>query len=903
MNLPFSLAEPIALLLLLAVPLVVYLGVLGVKARPRDRGRIITSVVLRTALLLLLTLAIGGLQWISNGGPLNVVFLIDESGSMPAETRQAAHDYVQRALAAMGPEDRAGVVRFGENALVDRAISGSAAWQPAPGVPGALATNIEDALQSGLALFPEGGSRRLVLLSDGLQSTGDARSLVSEAQATGVELSVVPLGGSAENELAVEGISSPSYVPAGQQFEAQVLLNSTSSRSVTVKLFNDNELVGEQQAEIGAGKSVVQFNLQAEAEGFRELRAEVTSVDDAQSENNTAFAFTIVSSPPSVLIVAGAPEDSQPLQRALEASQIKVTAIEPQALPSRLEALSVYDTIVLANVSTDAIGLERQQVLQAFVRDLGHGLVMLGGELSFGAGGYLRSPLEEVLPVSMDVRASEQRASIALTYLIDKSGSMGRCHAVPGQTFEPTMRTEFGPSKIEISKQAISRASALLNSSDQVGVVGFDAEAQELINVKPMGEIGPTGIELELSGVTAQGGPSNMFAGLQAAIRQMQGADAGLKHIIVMSDGWIQQADFSSLIAEIQASGITLSTVGVGEGPGDLLKELAEKGGGQYYAAANVYSLPDVLLKETVRLAGQYYIEEELQPVAGKESPILRELDVGSLPPLLGYNAATLKPTADGILLSPKGDPILAQWQYGLGKTVAWTPDMKGRWATRWVEWPQFAQFTGQMIQWTAPSPGSSGIASTYQLTPSGRGGMQDLKVTVESRDAQGAPRNALSTTVILTGSVGSPIALSLEQESPGVYSGVARGLKQGVYRTHIEQRGGVADRDLVVQDEGGVVIPYSSEFAVVEDRERVGREFMSDMAQLGGGRVLAADDVGPVWAHNLPSQPMRVPLWPYLLLGAILLFPLDVAVRRLSLSWKDLRLRRPPEPDPKRST
>lgn len=889
MELPFSLVDPRALLILLTIPPVIYLGILGARARPRDKGRIGASVVIRSLILFLLTLAISGFQWISNGGPLNVVFLIDESGSVPVALRQTAHNFVKQAISQMGPDERAGVVRFGENAIVDRAISGSAAWEPAEGVPGTFATNVADALQSGLALFPEGGSRRIVLLSDGLETVGEARALVAEAHSTGVELSVVPLGSSSDNEVAVDGVSSPQSVPAGQRYEARVLLNSTSDRDATVTLFDGDTQVGQQTVTVKGGKSVVQFDLEASQEGFRVLRAEVASTDDKYTENNSAESYTVVTDPPSVLIVAGESADGEPLKRALEATDIKATLVNAEGLPHSVDQLADYDTIVLANVSVDALGVERQQMLQVFVRDLGRGLVMLGGELSYGAGGYLRSTLEQVLPVTMDVRTSEERASIAMTFLVDKSGSMGRCHCGGSTQFDPSMRTEFGPSKVEISKQAIARAADLLNSTDQIGVVGFDAEAHALINMIPMGDIGSDGILLDLKDVAASGSPTNLYAGLQLAIDQMQNTQAGLKHIILISDGWTQQADFSTLLGEIQASNITLSTVGAGEGPGDVLTDLAEKGGGRYYSASSIYTLPDVLLKETVRLAGQYYVETPLVPRIGKHSQILSELDVGNLPQLLGYNATTLKPTADGILMTPEGDPILAQWQYGLGRSVAWTPDMKGRWATNWVTWPQFSQFASQMVQWTVSASESSGLELASSLTPSVKQGEQELRLSVQSLDAQGQARNGLQTTVTLTDTTGTSSIIKLSQESPGVYVGSSAGLTQGVYQLEIQQRDPISG-ELVARELTGLAVPYSSEFAVIENREQVASAFVADVTQLGGGLVLAQDNIGPVWSHNLPSQPMRVPLWPWLLLSAIILFPLDVAVRRLTISWKDLR-------------
>lgn len=888
MDFPFNIAEPKALLLLLTIPPVVYLGILSARARKRDRARIGLSVVLRTLILLALTLAVAGVQWITSGGPLNVVFLVDESASVSSTSRTAALDYVQQAISKMGPDDQAGVVRFGENAIVDRAISASASWELSPGVPDALATNVSDAIQAGLALFPEGGSRRLVLLSDGLETEGKARDLLAQAHATGVQLSVVPLGAQSANEVAVDQVSSPQSVPAGQQYQARVLLNSTSDRDATVTLYDGQQQIGQQTVSIKVGKTVLQFDVPTHAEGFQVLKAVVASADDRYAENNSAESYTVVRTPPSVLIVAGSPDDARPLQEALAASAVTSTIVTAGAMPSSLDRLSAYDTVVLANVSASDLGADAQTLLQTYVRDTGHGLVMLGGELSYGAGGYLRSTLEKVLPVSMDVRTSEQKASIAMTYVMDKSGSMGRCHCGNAAQYDPSMRTEFGPSKVEIAKQAIARAADLLNSSDKVGVVGFDQTESTLIPSQPMADLGVNRILKALEPVQAEG-TSNLFGGVQAGIDQLQGSGAQLKHLVLISDGWTQQADFSNLIGEMTADKITLTTVGAGDGPGEILKTLADLGGGKYYSATNIYDLPDILLKDTVALGGQYYIEEPFRPTLARGSPIMSGLDSSALPDLLGYNATTLKPTADGILTAPNGDPILAAWQYGLGKSVAWTPDMKGRWATNWVAWPQFSQFVGQLVQWAAPGASTAGLQTTYTLAPSGIAYTQNLAIRLQSLDVNGTPRNGLQTTVVLTDTTGAGVNVAMMQESPGVYSGVAQTLKQGTYRVSIEQRS--ADKgDLVARSEEGVVVPYSSEYAVVDNGAQTASAYLSELAQLGGGKVLSLAQPEAVWTHDIAAQRLRVALWPWLLLFAIILFPIEVAVRRLSVSWTDLR-------------
>jgi Mg-chelatase subunit ChlD len=521
---------------------------------------------------------------------------------------------------------------------------------------------------------------------------------------------------------------------------------------------------------------------------------------------------------------------------------------------------------------------------------------MLGGELSYGAGGYLNSTLEQVLPVRMDVRSSEERASLAMTFLVDKSGSMGRCHCGGQQQFDPAMRSEFGANKVEIAKLAIAKAVALMNPNDQVGVLGFDSAPHWLSTLQPLGENGATQIKQSLQPVVAQG-ETNLSGGLQAAVEALASSSAQLKHIIMIGDGWTQQADFSAILAQMDSLGITMSTVGAGEGPGAVMKDLAEKAHGQYYRAEDVTNLPDIVLKETVRIIGSYFSEEPVQPLVLKEHPILTGFNPATIPRLLGYNVTTPKQNADIIMASPTGDPILAAWQYGLGRSVTWTSDAKGRWATDWVKWPQFSQFAGQMVSWTFPQEATPGLETTFSLSTGSAPGAQDVSIRVESHETGGAPRNFLDTSVTISDTKGVRDKLPLTQFSPGVYGATTTGLTEGVYSVRVEQ----VDKEThaaVAAQSTGLVVPYPGEFRLSDDGGQAARALLTDLAQLGGGKELDITQPAAAFTHDITAQPQRVLLWSWLLLAAIILFPIDVAIRRLSFTWSDLRqILRPARP------
>lgn len=887
MELPFSLSEPRALILLLTVPPVVWLGVLTARARPRDRVRIATGTVIRSLILTLLTLALAGTQLIVSGGPLNVVFLVDRSASVSDASKRASFDYVRRAIGSMGPDDRAAVLLFGENAILDRALSADTQWTTVGREPSALATDIASAIQVATALFPEGGAKRLVLLSDGEETVGQARSIVTGQGLVGTQLSVVPLGDTAQNEVAVDRIVSPNSVPAGQQIPVRVLVRSNTDRAASVTLFDGDTPVSTQDAQLKSGDNVISFTTEAREQGFHVLRARVDSVDDRFSENNEALSFTIVKRPPTVLVLAGSDADGQPLKSALAASGIESEVAPPVALPRRPENLEKYDAVILANVSAESLELEGQQVLQSYVRDMGRGLIMVGGDLSYGAGGYTRSPIEEVLPVRMDVRTSEERASLAMTFVIDKSGSMGRCHCGGNQEFDPSMRTEFGESKIELVKRAITKATALLNSGDQVGVLTFDEQPTWLARLQPLADLGEQRLQQLMQPVEAEGN-TDMFAALSQAVEELEQSDAQLKHIVLLGDGWSKRSQYDELLGRMAAGNITLSTVAVGDGSDELLRDLANRGGGRFHEAIDVSTVPDLLLKETIRLAGSYYVEEAFTPVVARASPILEGIETGSIPPLLGYNAATVKPDAELVLRSPRGDPILAQWQYGLGRTVAWTSDAKGQWAAHWIAWPQYGKFIGQMVGWTLPTQRSVGLEATFSTRPDSQGEGQELAVRVDTVTATGAPRNFLRTSLVITGTQGITSTVAISPRSPGIYDGVAHGLSPGAYAATIEQRD-PGSGELVERVETGFVVPYPSEYRLSAETAAGARALLTDLAQLGGGKVLEIAQPGMAFSHDISPEPRRVPLWPWLLLASILLFPLDVAVRRVSLTPREL--------------
>jgi uncharacterized membrane protein len=618
----------------------------------------------------------------------------------------------------------------------------------------------------------------------------------------------------------------------------------------------------------------VSFSLAADQPGFRRYTMELQAAADTLLQNNTASAFTVVHGPPRVLVVENSAGDADNLATALTSAHIEVERIAPSALPGNLDSLSNFDAVFLVNVPASALPTAAMNALPSYVRDLGRGLVMVGGQDSFGAGGYLRTPIETALPVDMEVRSHTQEPNLALVFAIDKSGSMGRCHCdnpnlLPGQY----ARVESGLSKVDIAKDAVMQAASLLGHTDYIGVVAFDSNALWALQVQTLAD--PSIIQNKIGGVRAEG-QTNIYAGLSEAEAALAKTPARLKHVILLTDGWSRSGDYDALARKMQDEDISLSIVAAGGGSALYLEQLARAGGGRYYAAPTMTDVPKLFFKETIEAVGSYVIEEPFYPLPGSTTPILRGLDVTSLPALRGYNGTTPKSTARVSLLSERGDPVLATWQYGLGRAAAWTSDAKGQWAGDWVRWDGFNTFVAQLTNWVMPQPADEGLQTA--ITSDGA----RTTIEVNSRDSANRPRDFLDTQASIVGPDLVSQTVTLAQVGPGRYRGESPASQPGTYMVQITQRD--ASDAPVASASAGLVVPYSPEYKL---QDLGGFQNLQALTQATGGQVIAdpALSFAPITRPASRTQP----IWPMSLLIAAMLFPLDVAARRLRLTRGDL--------------
>lgn len=823
--------------------------------------RPLLALVLRMVLLIALILSLAGMRLVRTVDNVTVVFLIDGSDSVSPTQREWAMQYITEALALQHPDDRAAVVVFGKRALVERAPTHLETIQQFASAPIGNRTNIAEAIQLGLALLPSNSQKRLVLLSDGEENMGRAREAARLAAVRGVVLDVVPLPEESGDDVLVGGLDAPDQAHEGQNLTLIARIHSTIATRGQLQVFADGELVATQEVDIPAGPTTLPLNVEGEEAGFHRYEVRLEAQGDTQAINNRAAAFTMVQGPPRILIVASDAEQAAPLRSVLTAAGAQVEVVPPDRAPAEQTRLKPYTAIVLLNVLAHDVPRAVKEALPVYVREQGGSLAMVGGHESFGAGGWRRSVIADVLPVKLEREDTLRRPDVGLVLVIDRSGSMSE-RAGPGVT------------KLDLAKEAVYQATLGLEHYDQVGVIVFDTGADWVLPVQKLPHL--LAIERSLSQFAADGG-TDIRSGIEPAAQALQTIDAKVRHVILLTDG-IASSNYTDLIDEMNANGVTITIVSIGSGANPQLEQIAQRGGGRYYEVTALEEIPRIFLSETIIAAGRDIEEGAFLPVVALPAPIVRGLE--RIPPLYGYNVTRPRSAARTILTTPDGAPLLAQWQYGLGNSLAWTSDLKHQWARDWVSWEEFPAFGSRLLDMMLPPEQTEGL----ELEAQTEGSQAIFELTTRSLDEppdmeQGEHRAPQIEARLLDPNEES-IPLQFEQVGPGHYRAVVDVDTPGSYLAQVAVVGSDGKAGSV---SSGLVVAYSPEY-----RERtINPTLLHDLATTTGGALSppASDlftspgqTVGTVRDVSLPL------LW-----LALLLVPLDIAARRLLVRRRDL--------------
>ncbi len=788
-------------------------------------------------------------------------------------------------------------------------------------VPPSEATDLAAALKLALASIPPTATGRVLLISDGNQTAGDALAAADVLASAGeggasVPIDVIELVYDLASEVLVESVEAPTRAPAASVAPVRVTLLSTAPTTGTLRLLVEGVEVpigvagssGTGAAErgrvltlpqgrtsitlsapLGPGR-VHRFEAVWEPQRGPDASGAMAALGDTIEQNNRGLAVTTTPGRGSVLILdgigRGAPDSrGRVLETLLRRQGFDVTTLPPEGLPTDVLALQPYDLVVLQDVPAEAVPAETQALLVRHVSDFGAGLIMTGGTQSFGAGGWRGSAVEPILPVTLDLPDKLVVASTALVIVLDSSGSMGR--SVLGSLRTQQLIANFGA----------AAAIKSLERSDLVGVVRFDSSARWVVPLAPNTDPAKAGVAV--MGIMPNGG-TNLPPGLTLARAALKNVKAQVKHVVVLSDGLSQGRDqLNTIASEMAGEGIRITTIAVGdEADADGLERLASVGGGSFYRVTDPEVLPRVFLRAVRVVRTPMVREEPFVPVATSlGSPLTAGVfDRGAAVPALGGLTLTQpklgadRQTVEGVtysLLTPTGEPVLAHWSVGLGQVAAFTSDVHN-WGRSWDAWPQQAPLWGQIARAIARAPADQ--LADLALRVEG----ESVRARLELLDRAGKPLDGLSVPIALFRADGSKFESRLSQTGPGVYEGTVIAPGSGTLVALATPKraadsagnGAVAMQPIV----GGVVRPPGEEYR----RLRSSPQLLAELARRTGGRVLTIDRLAGMDARELfvrderTSREARTPLWPVLLPIALGLLLLDVGVRRVA--WERLR-------------
>lgn len=787
------------------------------------------------------------------------VFVVDVSDSLAASREQVA-EMLDKALAGQPSGTVAGVVVVGAAARVDAAITENLAWSSPRTVVDGSATDLAAGLRVAGALAPPDHARRVVVVSDGRPTAGGSLATeTSRLRRAGVDLDVIPVEPAHGADVSVVAVDAPSRARPGDTVKVRVAVTATSAQQATVTLLRDGKEVDRRLVDLPVGDTTVEFGQPVGDSGAVAWAARVSGPDNGVFENDESRSSTRIEGRVRVLVVEGVPGNGATLGAAFGAAGIDTTVTEPERLRG-LSDLAAYDVVVLVNVGAARLNLAQTAALSSAVRDLGKGLLVVGGTSSYGAGDYLGSALEELLPVTSEAKDPKRRSKVAQVFAVDVSGSMGACHCADG--FSDNSRLPGGVTKTDIARDSTVRALEGFQPDDEVGVLALDDRQRWLLELGPVGD--GSDARKQMGGIEHSEGSTNLDPSLTMSAERLRQSSASLRHIVLFTDGFTDQSKLSALAVqagELRNEGITVSVMGTGEGASAALRDIADEGGGRYYAGRDLKELPDLLLEETKVVARQLIVEGEFLPEIASTAPVVAGLT--SSPPLGGYLATTPKPTATQHLrIGEEKDPLLAAWRVGLGQVASWTSDGGERWTGSWRGWDGAVPFWSDVVR-------------SILSTPAGAAQMrfQGATAMIDAAFDQPMPDGAEVFAQVVDPS-GRARRVRLDRVDDRNFTGSSEVGGAGTYGLGVSA---TVDGETTAAISSTAELGFSREYVA----QPADVELLEDVSLQTGGRGV----IRPRQAFDaagLTAGRDRVDLRTWLLIAALVLWPFAVALSRI---------------------
>ena len=814
----------------------------------RYRGKFYLIFRLTVFLCVLLTLFDISIKFGSSGTA--TVFVVDLSNSNE-EHLEEMEGYLGKTVAEMPSGNVYGIVTFGKDTLVEQFLTSEKHYAGLMTVPERSATNFEDAVSRALTLIPADYNGRLVVLTDGKETGGDIRHMAQALSASRAEFLTLLYEDEERPDAYIENVALPANLHPGDKYSVTVLVESNYETDAVIELYNASKMAAASEVHLNRGSNRFVFTQNVSndesSNNMEILRVQVRAVGDTCQENDVYNAYSVVEATPRVLVISGQNTNVSGFTSVLNAAGCDYSAVSALNAPNSIDAMLEYKSIILVDTYIDDLPIGFIENLETYVKDYGCGFVCCGGEDSFALGGYRDTVLETVLPVDMELRGVDEKPSMAMVMVIDRSGSMSG--SVAGSNV----------SNLDIAIRAATVAVDNLRDSDYVGVLTFDDGYSWQVELTQADD--KAGIKDEIKGID-EGGGTTIKPALQEAYRVISQSDASIKHVVLLTDGMGETTDFRDVVKAYTDSGITLSTVAVGDGSDtQLLERLANNCGGRYYYSDISSDIPKIFAQE-VFLGGDSYIQNGNFALSVREGhELTANLFSGGWPMLYGYVSATPKTASSSIISSAeKDDPILTVWQYGLGRTVAWNSDVTGEWSGAFEGEEDYVQLWKRIVDY---STGNANMGEDrVNVVTAG----EETQMLYQTENYSG-DTEILATIIDPEGNTDE---VKLQATAPGTYEMSLPTSETGLYHFNIRR---MEDGEIQSYMTTAAAVQFSYEYKF----DVSSAPYLSFVQQYG--RQITPQD--NIWTHITTSTGEKHSLTNWLLGLAICLFLADVAMRR----------------------
>ena len=834
---------PVALWLLALVPLI-WLAPLVARTTFNPRQRVLQAAA-RSLLLTALALAIARPVLSTSSPRQSIVYVVDVSHSIASRAIEEAARTIDQMNGSLRPA-WSRILVFGSTTAT---VSDTAALRRMAPIDAAANTqsvdrsgsDLEAALNAARGQLAPDSTPRVILFSDGHSTEGTVENAVARLQTAHIPVFVEPMVVRSLGDAWIDRVDLPARIAAGSTFAATIVVGAQHAASGTITFRADDAIVATREVTLRQGLTPVVLEGQIGSAGSHVLSASLTVANDPLAANNTLEVAAEVMPRARVLYVEGAPQSARYLTGALRDAGFDVVLKPPTGIPASAAAFDAWDVVVLSDVARSAIPDASIVALTQWVEKGGGGLLVAGGESVFGEAGYQKSAIERISPVTFE---RKDEPEVALVLVLDRSWSMA------------------GPS-IDLCKAAAQAAVDVLTDKQVVGVITFNDQYDWNVPLSTVGQ-NRSGIREKIAGIVPSG-PTRIYPAVEQAYLALRSTKARAKHVVVLSDGRSLPDDHESLVRKMSDAHITVSSVAVGPAADrELLHNIAVWGKGRDYTVQNAKELPEVFVKEAKNAATPSFDEKNITPIV-KAPAFLGAVDAAHAPKLKGITATVLKDTALEVMSTDEGDPLLAFWPIGLGRTAVFASDVKDRWAANWIKWRGYGPFFAAVVH--AIERQRPRLLDLQAVSGPIDQGRREIRVSIEARDQSGGYRDLLRPTVTVT-SESRTSTVSLRQVAPGRYeaSVLADAIRPVTLTT--TDPGGTVSRVVVADPAAEYRFRPTDEALLRSIASATGGTWKPEMSQLSAA---------PTDRHS-----ERRPLWPALTIAALCLWFIDLLLRRI---------------------